>query len=123
VAWLGGRRGVRSGRLAKLLVVGGGESAEVVGAAPLLGSVGLHCGATGLRAVGVSPFLAWIGSPCLSRRVHGASIGGGRAAPRPGAGVEAGCRCRGAADGARDAGGCFGRTGSANEPAQPWRRC
>eukprot|EP01047_Picozoa_sp_COSAG01_P104294 COSAG01_NODE_33635_length_561_cov_0.891775_1_plen_56_part_10 len=48
--WPAGR-GVRSGRLAELLVVGGGESAEVVGAAPLLGSVGLHCGATGLRAV------------------------------------------------------------------------
>eukprot|EP01047_Picozoa_sp_COSAG01_P038691 COSAG01_NODE_3155_length_6492_cov_3.966995_7_plen_102_part_00 len=25
----------------------------------------------------MSPFLAWIGSPCLSHRVHGASIGCG----------------------------------------------
>jgi hypothetical protein len=29
----------------------------------------------------VSPFLAWIGSPCLRHCVHGASIGGGGGAP------------------------------------------
>jgi hypothetical protein len=30
------------------------------------------------RAWAVSPFLAWVGSPCLRHCVHGASIGGGR---------------------------------------------
>jgi hypothetical protein len=34
-------------------------------------------GDDGRGAALVSPFLAWIGSPCLRHRVHGASIGGG----------------------------------------------
>jgi hypothetical protein len=36
---------------------------------------------TAAAAAAVSPFLAWIGSPCLRHCVHGASIGGGGARP------------------------------------------
>jgi hypothetical protein len=39
------------------------------------------------EAAAVSPFVAWIGSPCLRYCVHGASIGGGRSWTRR-------CRCR-----------------------------
>eukprot|EP01047_Picozoa_sp_COSAG01_P068623 COSAG01_NODE_9959_length_2292_cov_1.939352_1_plen_192_part_00 len=48
-----------------------GEGTSAAAAAPLSQPVG---------AAAVSPFVAWIGSPCLRHCVHGASIGGGREA-------------------------------------------
>jgi hypothetical protein len=44
--------------------------------------------AAAATAAAVSPFLAWIGSPCLRRCVHGVSTGGGARRTQPGVRAE-----------------------------------
>jgi hypothetical protein len=54
------------------------EEEEGEGRIILLGGATPHTRVAATKAARVSPFFAWIGSPCLRHCVHGASIGGGR---------------------------------------------